>query len=131
MSEKELVIELLETADIAGDGTVNFTGRAKEIIMDLSEKYRKTYLYKRAEEEMPEWVDTATAAEIYIQMCERIAEAPTIMHMFSAAKILIPIIWKKIQKEEGKVYFIKTAAAGTTEHQLKLLGGEISESLES
>lgn len=130
MSEKELIIELLEIADIAEDGTVDFTDRAKEIIMDLSEKYRETYLYKRAKEETPEWVDTAAAAEIYIQMCERIAEAPTVMHMISAAKILIPIIWKKIQKEEGKVYFRKTAAAGTTEYQLKLMG-EILESLES
>lgn len=127
MSEKELIIELLKITDIAEDGTVDFTDRAKEIIMDLSEKYRKTYLYKRAKEETPEWVDTATAAEIYIQMCERIAEATTIMHMISAAKILIPIIWKKIQKEEGEVLFIKTAAAGTTEYQLKLLG-EILES---
>lgn len=103
MSEKELIIELLGIAEIAGDGTVDFTGRAKEIIMDLSEKYRETQIYKRAVEEMPEWAGTATAAEIYIQMCERIAEAPTIMHIISAAKILIPIIWKKIQEEEGKV----------------------------
>lgn len=122
MSEKELIIELLEIADIAEDGTVDFTDRAKEIIMDLSEKYRETYMYKRAKEETPEWVDTATAAAIYIQMCERIAEAPAIMHMISAAKILIPIIWKKIQEEEGKVYFKKTAATGTTEYQLKLMG---------
>lgn len=127
MSEKELIIELLEIAEIAEDGTVDFTGRAKEIIMDLSEKYRKTQIYKRAVEETPEWIGTATAAEIYIQMCERIAEAPTIMHMISAAKILIPIIWKKIQEEEGQVYFIKTAAVGTTEHLLKQTG-EIMES---
>lgn len=127
MSEKELIIELLGIAEIAEDGTVDFTDRAKEIIMDLSEKYRKTQIYRRAVEETPEWVGTATAAEIYIQMCERIAEAPTIMHMISAAKILIPIIWKKIQEEEGQVYFIKTAAVGTTEHLLKQIG-EIMES---
>lgn len=130
MSEKELIIELLGIAETAEDGTVDFTDRAKEIIMDLSEKYRETYIYKLARQETPEWVDTATAAEIYIQMCERIAEAPTIMHMISAAKILIPIIWKKIQEEEGKVYFVKTAAAGTTEYQLELMG-RILESSES
>lgn len=127
MSEKELIIELLGIAEIAEDGTVDFTDRAKEIIMDLSEKYRETQIYRRAVEEPPEWVGIATAAEIYIQMCERIAEAPTIMHMISAAKILIPIIWKKIQEEEGQVYFIKTAAVGTTEHLLKQIG-EIMES---
>ena len=41
MSEKELIIELLGIAEIEEDGTVDFTDRAKEIIMDLSEKYRK------------------------------------------------------------------------------------------
>ena len=122
MSEKELIIELLGIAEIEEDGTVDFTDRAKEIIMDLSEKYRETHIYRRAREETPEWVDAATAAEVYIQMCERIAEAPTMMHMISVAKILIPIIWKKIQKEEGKVYFRKTASTGRTEYQLELMG---------
>ena len=113
---------MLGIAEIEEDGTVDFTDRAKEIIMDLSEKYRETHIYRRAREETPEWVDAATAAEVYIQMCERIAEAPTMMHMISAAKILIPIIWKKIQKEEGKVYFRKTASTGRTEYQLELMG---------
>ena len=52
-------------------------------------------------------------------MCDRITQAPTIMHMMSAIEILIPIIWEKLQEEEGKKYFKKTSAVGTTEHILE------------
>ena len=115
MSDKDLIIELLGIAEVAEDGTVYFTDRAKEIIMQLAEKYKETPICKQAKKETPEWVDNATAAEIYIQMCDRIVEAPTVTHMIFSTKILIPILWKKIQEEEGKVYFHKTAAGGKTE----------------
>lgn len=66
MSDKDMIIELLGIAEVAEDGTVDFTDRAKEIIMDLAEKYRKTPIYEQAKKETPDWVNTATAAEIYI-----------------------------------------------------------------
>jgi hypothetical protein len=62
MSDKDMIIELLGIAEVAEDGTVDFTDRAKEIIMDLAEKYRKTPIYEQAKKETPEWVNTATAA---------------------------------------------------------------------
>ena len=100
MSDKDLIIELLGIAEVAEDGTVDFADPAKEIIMELAEKYRETPIYKRAKKETPEWVDNATAAEIYIQMCDRIVEAPTVTHMIFSTKILIPLLWKIIQEEE-------------------------------
>ena len=127
MSDKDLIIELLEISEESEDGTIDFNNRAKEIIMELAEKYRKTPIYKQVKKKMPEWVDTATAAEIYIQMCDRIIEAPTIIHMINSIKILIPILWKKIQEEEGKVYFYKPTEVGTTEFFLDQIG-EIFES---
>ena len=102
MSDKDLIIELLGIAEVAEDGTVDFTDRAKEIIEELAKKYRKTPIYKQAKKETPEWVDTATAAEIYIQMCDRIVNAPTTAHMLIAPKILLPILWEKIQEEKEK-----------------------------
>lgn len=63
MSDKDMIIELLGIAEVAEDRTVDFTDRAKEIIMDLAEKYRKTPIYERAKKETPDWVNTATAAE--------------------------------------------------------------------
>lgn len=102
MSDKDLIIELLGIAEVAEDGTVDFTDRAKEIIEELAKKYRKTPIYKQAKKETPEWVNTATTAEIYIQMCDRIINAPTTAHMLIAPKILLPILWEKIQEEKEK-----------------------------
>lgn len=48
MSDKDMIIELLGIAEVAEDETVDFTDRAKEIIMDLAEKYRKTPIYEQA-----------------------------------------------------------------------------------
>ena len=108
-------------------GTVFFPDREKQIILSWGYKYIKTPIYEQAKKETPDWVNTATAAEIYIQMCDRIVEAPTVTHMIFSTKILIPILWKKIQEEEGKVYFRKTAAVGKTESLLNQMG-EILES---
>lgn len=122
MSDRDLIIELLGIAEVTQGSEVQFTDRAKEIIEELAKKYRETPIYKQAKKETPEWVGTATAAEIYIQMCDRIVEAPTTVHMIYSTKILIPILWKKIQEEEGKVYFRKTAAVGNTESLLNQMG---------
>lgn len=119
MSDKDMIIELLGIAEVTEGNTVQFTDRAKEIIMDLAEKYKETPVYKQSRKETPEWVKTAMAAEIYIQLCDRIVEAPSVIHMMIAPKILIPILWQKIQDEEGKVYFRKTAGLGKTEDVLK------------
>lgn len=108
MSEKDMIIELLEIAEVAKDGTVEFSDRAKEIIKELSEKYEQTAVYKQAQAEKPDWVKETSAAGIYIQMCDRIINAPSTIHMMIAPKILLPILWEKIQAED-------TAAEGKTE----------------
>lgn len=99
MSEKDLVIELLEIAEVEEGGKVDFTDRAKEIVKRLAAEYKESEIYKQSVKEMPEWIKTATAAEVYIQMCDRITQAPTIMHMMSAIKVLMPILWEKLQAE--------------------------------
>lgn len=99
MSEKDLVIELLEIAEVEEGGKVDFTDRAKEIIKELAEEYKESHIYKQSVSKTPDWIKTATAAEVYIQMCDRIVEAPTIAHMMSIPKILLPILWEKLQEE--------------------------------
>lgn len=127
MSDKDMIIELLGIAEVVEGNTVKFTDRAKEIIMDLAEKYRETPVYKQSRKETPEWVKTATAAEIYIQLCDRIVEAPSVIHMMIAPKILLPILWQKIQDEEGKVCFRKTAGIGKTDDVLRGAVWELTE----
>lgn len=102
MSDRDLIIELLGIGEVTEGNKVEFTDRAKEIIEELAKKYRETPIYKQAEKETPEWVDNATAAEIYIQLCDRIVNAPTMAHTLIAPKILLPILWKKIQEEQEK-----------------------------
>lgn len=100
MSDRDLFVELLGISEVTQGNKVEFTDRAKEIIEELAEKYRETPIYKQAKKKEPEWVKTATAEEIYIQLCDRIIEAPTTLHMLIAPKILLPILHKKIQEEE-------------------------------
>lgn len=102
MSNRDLMIELLGIAEVTEGNKVQFTDRAKEIIEELAEKYRETPVYKQSQKETPEWVNTATAADIYIQLCDRIVNAPTTAHMLIAPKILLPILWEKIQEEQKK-----------------------------
>lgn len=100
MSEKDLCLELLEITEVEEGGKVEFSDRAKEILLDLAAEYKESEIYKQSVKKMPEWIKTATAAEVYIQMCDRIVEAPTIAHMMSAPKILLPILWEKLQAED-------------------------------
>lgn len=119
MSDKDMIVELLEIAEVTKDNKVQFTDRAKEIIMELAGKYKETPIYKQSQKETPDWVAMATAAEIYIQLCDRIIGAPSTIHMMIAPKILLPILWKKIQGEEETVYVCKMATVGKTESMLK------------
>lgn len=120
MSDKDMIIELLGIAEVAEGNTVQFTDRAKEIIMDLAEKYKETPVYKQSRKETPEWVKTATAAEIYIQLCDRIVEAPSVIHMMIAPKILLPILWDKIQAEqEGQTAAVQEIFTDTAEGGLQ------------
>lgn len=120
MSDKDMIIELLEITEVSEGNTVQFTDRAKEIIMDLAEKYKETPVYKQSRKEMPEWVKTATEAEIYIQLCDRIVEAPSVIHMMIAPKILLPILWDKIQAEqEGQTAVVQEIVTDTAEGGLQ------------
>lgn len=101
MSEKDLAIELLEITEVEEGGKVDFSDRAREIVKELAVKYKESEIYKKSVVKTPDWIKTATAAEVYIQMCDRIAQAPTVMHMMSAPKILLPILWEKLQAEES------------------------------
>ena len=100
MDGRDLMIELLEITDIQEDSTVVFSDRAKEIIKELSGMYEKTQIYMENAERIPDWIKSATAAEIYYHLCDKITKAPTGLHVMMIGPILIPILWKKIQEAE-------------------------------
>lgn len=113
MSEKDMIIELLEITEVKDGGEVVFTDRSLEIIKELGEKYEKTPIYKQARAENPDWEGDSNAGLLYVYMCDRIVEAPTTIHMMIATKLLLPIIWAKLQQEAtAKPERADTAAGG-------------------
>ena len=99
MSEKDLVIELLTITEIKESGEVIFTDRSIEIIKELGEKYEKTPLYRKSRAENPDWEGEANAGLLFVYMCENITESPSIFYIFFFSKLLLPIIWEKLQQE--------------------------------
>lgn len=99
MDEKDLIIELLDITEVKDSGEVVFTDRSIEIIKELGEKYEKTPLYRKSRAENPDWEGEANAGLLYVYMCERIIEAPSTIHMMITPKLLLPIIWEKLQQE--------------------------------
>ena len=102
LSEKELILELLKIENVKEDGKVSFTEQAKKIIEELAERYKKTLVYRQTQTFAPEWFKRATAEDMYLVMCEKIIAAPTTLHMIMTPRVLIPVIWKKIQEEENR-----------------------------
>ena len=112
MSEKDMIIELLEITEVKDGGEVVFTDRSLEIIKELGEKYEKTPIYKQARAENPDWEGDSNGGLLYVYMCDRIVEAPTTIHMMIATKLLLPIIWAKLKQEATEKQERADTAAG-------------------
>ena len=97
--EIDLIIEMLESTEVKEDGRLGLSARAEEITERLAAGYRESEIYKKSIAKAPEWIKTATAAEVYAQMCDRIAKAPTISYTMAVPRILLPILWEKLQAE--------------------------------
>lgn len=113
MKEQETVIKRTEQLDIDGmicellqeqctDGEkVKFTDRAVDLIHKISEKCQVIPIVKETQEQAKNYAEEMTAEQIYLDMLIKIVEAPTKIHMRLAARMLIPIIDRKL--EEGKL----------------------------
>ena len=103
----EKMLDLTQIKDVDKPGSnggyeiqVIFSREVKEIIKELSERYTKSAIYKKSRKRQPEWVEKATAGDIFNHMCDKICEAPTRIHMIIIPQILVPIMQEKIQEEE-------------------------------
>lgn len=119
MSDKDMIIELLEITEVKEGQEVVFTDRSIEIITELGNKYAQTELYKRERANNPDWEGDSNAGLLYVYMCDRIAEAPSVIHMMIAPKLLLPIILKKLQEETGMIFLTKAATVGKTQTMLE------------
>lgn len=129
MSEKDMILELLEVTEVKESGEVVFTDRSIEIITELGNKYAQTPLYKSERAKNPDWEGDSNAGLLFVYMCDRIAEAPSVIHMMMTPKLLLPIILEKLQEETETAFITKTAAVGKTEDMLRgTIWGETVES---
>lgn len=109
-SEKDKIMELLTVTEVkeGGEGgEVIFTDRSIEILQELGQQYKETALFKKSREDNPDWEGDANAGLLFVYMCERLTEAPSRIHTMIVCKLMIPLIWEKLEQE------INTAAVAS------------------
>lgn len=99
MSEKDKIMELLTVTEVKEGGEVIFTDRSIEILQELGQQYKETALFKKSREDNPDWEGDANAGLLFAYMCERLAEAPSRIHTMIVCKLMIPLIWEKLEQE--------------------------------
>lgn len=101
MSMNDMIADLLDQDVIDGDKIV-FTSTAMEMIHNIALECEKLQIVQKTKEEAEAYAKDLTAEEVYLDMLNKIVEAPTKIHMIMSAKMLIPIIDKKIQENISK-----------------------------
>lgn len=87
-------------------GGWKITEEMRALIHEIAEQCNNIEITKKVNEDIPEWIEKAAPEEIYIHMLQKIASAPTRMHMICVPRILIPIIDQKLY--ENDVFFQHT-----------------------
>jgi len=110
----EMVIELFE--DVVNTNSdedyknesISFSDRAKELIHTTAEYARAidfyndlNDVYRTEKDEYAELAKTKSASLIWLDMCYKIANAPTRLHMQCVPVLLIPILDDKLRSESN------------------------------
>lgn len=98
-SEKDKIMELLTVTEVKEGEEVIFTDRSIEILQELGQQYKETALFKKSREDNPDWEGDANAGLLFVYMCERLTEAPSRIHTMIVCKLMIPLIWEKLEQE--------------------------------
>lgn len=98
MDIDEMIEQLLDM-DIVGDGnTVTFSGEAKQLIHEIAEKCNTIPIVNETKEQAERYAEGLSAEQVYVDMLHKIVKAPTRIHMRMSARMLIPIIDKKLME---------------------------------
>ena len=104
MRDIDKMIERLLDMELVGkDNEVIFTDAAKMLIHKISEECSKLIIVLANEDRMEEYGKGLSAVDVYVDMLNKIVEAPTKMHMRMSAIMLIPVIDKKLREEEKTI----------------------------
>lgn len=100
---EEKIIKILEMVETKDDGTVEFSEESKELIHEVAEECRKLPVYQKSKEKENTYKDGMTAKQVYMDMCFKIVNAPTQIHMMMPPKLMLPVIDDLLQEEKGEL----------------------------
>lgn len=102
MKIDDLIGDLLDEPSVQDDDSVVFTDKALGLIHEIAEKCKDIPVVKENQRQMEEYAAGLSAEEIYVDMLNKIVEAPTKIHMRMLVRLLIPIISDKLKSRERK-----------------------------
>lgn len=97
-SEKDKIMELLTITEVKEGGEVIFTDRSIEILQELGQQYKDRFSRNQGRITRIGRGD-ANAGLLFVYMCERLTEAPSRIHTMIVCKLMIPLIWERLEKE--------------------------------
>lgn len=100
MNINDLICELLEEPVTQEDNSIEFTRRSVELIHEIAEMCNEIPIVQKTKEQAEDYAKELSAEQVYMDMLVKIVDAPTAIHMKMSAKMLIPIISRKL-KERG------------------------------
>lgn len=97
MDIDEMIAQLLDMELAGKDGKITFSKEAEGLIHRIAEKCSTISIVKETQEQAEAYAQELFPEQIYIDMLEKIVQAPTRIHMRVVARMLIPIIDQKIR----------------------------------
>lgn len=94
----DMIMELLEM-DIAQGNSIVFSEESKMLIHQIAEKCQNISVVEETQERAEKYAEEMSAEEVYIDMLHKIVAAPTRIHMLMSARLLIPVIDRKLREE--------------------------------
>lgn len=98
MKIDDLICELLEEPNIQKDNMVVFTDEAVQLIHEIAERCNDIPIVQETKEKAEEYAEGLSAEQVFVDMLHKIVAAPTRMHMTMSARMLIPIIARKLKE---------------------------------
>lgn len=97
MDIDEMVSQLLDMELAGEDGRITFSKEAEMLIHQIAEKCSTVPIVQETQDQVEKYAQGLSAEQIYIDMLEKIVQAPARIHMRVAVRMLIPIIDRKIR----------------------------------
>lgn len=94
----DMICELLDL-DVTDGEEIKFTRTASELIHKIAVKCNQIPIVNETKEQAEAYGEGLSAEEVYLDMCRKIVSAPTRIHTLMSARMLIPIIDRKLREE--------------------------------